>query len=160
MRDPVSSCRRLAGSAQGHCADPGGARVHRRHIHAQRVRRRLCNHIDKALTEVDVIATPTTGCTAPPLLADALLSGESNLSVLDKIIRFVRLPNLTGGPAISFPAGYDESGMPVGLHLIGRPWEEHKQLRIAATAETLLARSKPEIHYPLLEKTATEAVTT
>ena len=120
------------------------------YIHAQRIRRRLCDHVDRALSDVDVIATPATACTAPPLAPDALAGGESNLPLADKIIRFVRLANLTGSPAISFPAGYDPEGLPVGLHLMGRPWEEHTLLRVAAVAEGLLPRRRPEIFFPLL----------
>ena len=43
--------------------------------------------------------------------------------------------NLSGLPAISIPAGLDSSGLPLGLQLIGRPWEECNILNIAERLE-------------------------
>ncbi len=43
--------------------------------------------------------------------------------------------NLAGLPGISVPAGLDRQGMPLGLQLIGRPWEEGDLLDIAHSLE-------------------------
>lgn len=118
---------------------------------AQRHRVRLFGHFARVLSQVDAIVTPATGCTAPLLPLDALASGESNLELLDRIMRFVRPANLTGLPAISFPAGYDPLGLPVGMQVIGRAWEEDLLLRIAAAAEVQFDRHAPQVHHRLLE---------
>jgi Asp-tRNA(Asn)/Glu-tRNA(Gln) amidotransferase A subunit family amidase len=120
------------------------------YIHAQRLRARIAASFAAALGEVDAIATPATGCTAPLLPPDALKTGESNLEVVERIMRFAPVANLTGLPAISVPAGYDHLGLPVGLQLMGRHFEEHLLLRLAAVVERGVERRAPRVHYSLL----------
>lgn len=122
------------------------------YVHAQRLRARICRNFAKAFEAVDAIVTPTTGCTAPTLSDNALETGEFNLGLTTKIIRFVQAANLTGHPAISIPAGYDGEGLPVGLQLMGRHWGEDHVLRIAAVAERFVKRRKPKVHYSLLDE--------
>jgi aspartyl-tRNA(Asn)/glutamyl-tRNA(Gln) amidotransferase subunit A len=40
-----------------------------------------------------------------------------------------------GQPAISIPCGFDPDGLPIGLQIIGRPWEEETVLRLAHAYE-------------------------
>ncbi len=120
------------------------------YVHAQRHRHLICEQFERLLTEVDVIVTPTNACTAPLIHDDALTSGESNLSLLSKVMRFVPAANMTGLPAISFPAGYDDDGMPVGFQAMGRAWEEPLLLRLAAAAEDGAPRRAPKWHRSLL----------
>ncbi|MCK5197531.1 MAG: hypothetical protein KAR21_04235, partial [Spirochaetales bacterium] len=93
-------------------------------IHAQRMRTRAINIFTDIFTDVDCMLTPTTAITAPVIQKDTLPDGESDLEMLSDLMRFVTTANLTGHPAISVPIGYDENNMPVGLQIIGRPWEE------------------------------------
>lgn len=126
--------------------------TNRDYVHAQRVRTRLAGHFAGALSEVDAIVTPTTGCTAPALAEDALHCGESNLTVLSVIMLYAQAANLTGFPALSMPAGYDEQGLPVGLHLLGKPWEEDLLMRIGAAAQTFVSQRRPKLYWePLAE---------
>lgn len=120
------------------------------YVQAQRVRARITREVARALGDVTAIVTPSTGCTAPPLPLDALQSGESNLELLGRIMRFATLANLTGLPAISFPAGYDAEGLPVGMQVMGRPWDEALLLRLAHVAEPLVEHRRPaRVHAPL-----------
>ena len=121
------------------------------YIHAQRLRRRISGHFAAALRGVDVIATPTTAMTAPVIPRASLRTGESDSVTLDRMTRFVMAANLTGLPAISFPAGYDGKGMPVGLQLIGRAWEEDVLLHFAACAQRLVERRRPGVWWGLLK---------
>jgi Asp-tRNA(Asn)/Glu-tRNA(Gln) amidotransferase A subunit family amidase len=122
----------------------------RDYVRAQQVRTRMSRAFDAELVKADVIVTPTTAITAPPIAKDVLPRGESDLDVTSALMRFVFASNLTGHPAISFPAGYDANGIPVGLQAIGRPWAESTLLRLAAVAEGLLERRAPAVHSPLL----------
>jgi Asp-tRNA(Asn)/Glu-tRNA(Gln) amidotransferase A subunit family amidase len=119
------------------------------YVHAQRLRRRICSNFAAAQETVDVIATPTTAGTAPLVPLKALGTGESDLVTLDRMTRFVTASNLTGLPAISFPAGYDGQGLPIGIQMIGRPWREDVLLRLAATAESFVERRLPRVHFQL-----------
>jgi Asp-tRNA(Asn)/Glu-tRNA(Gln) amidotransferase A subunit family amidase len=121
------------------------------YIQAQRIRTRTMAHFAKAMEVVDAIVTPTTAMVAPPIPEAALRHGDSDLTSVLEIIRFVTPANLTGLPAISFPAGYSEAGLPVGMQAIGRPWEEPVLLRLALAAEQVVERRAPEVHFSLLE---------
>lgn len=122
----------------------------RDYVQAQRVRTLTNRHFARALAQVDAIVTPTAGCLAPPIRPDAHPDGESDIRQLTEIMRFVVASNLTGLPAISVPAGYDPAGLPIGLQIIGRPWEEHRLLRLARVAESLVPRRTPHVHYCIL----------
>lgn len=120
------------------------------YLKAQQVRTRTIGHFQQVLRQVDVIATPAVGLTAPPIRPDALDTGDSDLSLLTEIMRFVTPVNLTGHPAIAFPVGYDADGLPVGLQLIGRYWGEDLLLRLAHAAEGFVERQTPRVFYKIL----------
>jgi Asp-tRNA(Asn)/Glu-tRNA(Gln) amidotransferase A subunit family amidase len=120
------------------------------YVHAQRVRAQFHRDFQRLFERVDVIATPTSACTAPPLRDDMLETGESDVPLVDKIMRYVRPANFLGLPSISVPAGYDEKGLPIGFMLTGRAWEEALLLRIARNAESMIERRAPQVHWPLL----------
>ena len=120
------------------------------YIHAQRMRTRAINIFSSLFAKVDAIVTPSTGVPAPAIPPDALPAGESNLKVLSDIMRYAFPGNLTGLPAISVPAGYTEEGLPAGLQILGRAWEESLILRIAAGLENGIRYRRPELFYPSL----------
>ena len=80
---------------------------------------------------IDAILTPTT-----PSAAFALgeKGGDDPVEMYLNDIFTVPV-NLAGLPAISVPAGLDGAGLPLGLHLIGRPWQEGPLLDVAAALE-------------------------
>ncbi len=119
-------------------------------VHALRHRHRLTRELMGLMAGVDVIITPTTATTAPPIPETTLPDGESNLPVVDGLMRFVRLANLTGCPALTVPAGFDGAGLPVGVHLMGRPYEEHLLLRLGRVVERSTEHRAPSIHVSAL----------
>jgi len=120
------------------------------YAHALRARAALAAGWREVFEQVDLVATPSTACTAPPIRPDAL-GGESDIELLDRIMRFAHAPNLFGFPAISIPAGYDATGLPVGLQLIGRPWSEDLLLSAALRAAPLVERRRPQALAELLD---------
>jgi len=110
---------------------------------AQRVRTRIISHFQAALADVDAIITPATGLTAPPIPETALPDGDSDLTTLTEIMRYALFPNMTGHPAISFPVGYSDAGLPIAMQVIGRYWDEVTLFRLALAAESVLERRAP-----------------
>ena len=106
----------------------------------------------RVFSEVDAVMTPTTACPSPHLHPGTVGLGESDMGLLTELMRFVVPANLCGLPAISFPAGYVEPGLPVGMQAIGAPWQEHLLLRLAHVAEQSLERRKPAMHFAVLEE--------
>jgi len=109
---------------------------------AQAVRTLVCQDFEAAFKEVDLIVTPTTPTTAFKL-------GEKSEDPLQMYLSdvFTISVNLAGLPAISLPCGFSKAGMPIGLQLIGRAFEEETVLRAAHAYEqsTQWYRQKPTI---------------
>jgi Asp-tRNA(Asn)/Glu-tRNA(Gln) amidotransferase A subunit family amidase len=120
------------------------------YVQAQRVRTRLIANFAHALEQVDVILTPATALPAPLIPKAALPEGESDLSTLVEIMRFATPANLAGLPAISFPVGYNEASLPLGMQAMGRAWQEATLLRLALAAERVVDRKPPEVYYRIL----------
>lgn len=120
------------------------------YVQAQRIRTRAIAIFERVLEQVDVVITPTTAITAPLIPSGGVQGGWSDLSVTTEKMRYAFPANLVGLPAISFPAGYDAAGLPIGLQAMGRFWEEHTLLRIAYTAEQSLERRRPQVSFSIL----------
>ena len=105
------------------------------YIQAQQVRRRIIDEFLTAMEPVDLLITPT-GPTAATLLEGDLITGdEADPQVLAALIHFCGPFNLTGFPAVSVPCGFTASGLPIGMQLIGKPWEEGPLLAAAHAYE-------------------------
>ncbi|MEE8410060.1 MAG: Asp-tRNA(Asn)/Glu-tRNA(Gln) amidotransferase subunit GatA [Myxococcota bacterium] len=100
------------------------------YLRAQKVRTLIRRDFTVAFEKVDALVTPTTPTTAFRL-------GEN----LDDPIKmyladiFTVSCNLAGLPGLSLPCGVGDNGLPIGLQLIGRPWEEATILRLARAYE-------------------------
>ncbi|MBS1153420.1 MAG: gatA1, partial [Myxococcaceae bacterium] len=120
------------------------------YVHAMRHRHLITRDWLAQLQTVDAVVTPTCGITAPAIAENTLPFGESNLPVVDALLRFVRQGNVTGFPAISIPAGYDGAGLPVGVQLMARPYEEHLLLRLGRVIEASVEHRAPKVHVQVL----------
>jgi Asp-tRNA(Asn)/Glu-tRNA(Gln) amidotransferase A subunit family amidase len=119
-------------------------------VQAQRVRTQAIKNFLSALSQVDVIATPTTPFTAPLIQEDCLPEGPLNIGQVFDVMRFVNPANLTGLPAMSIPAGYDTDGMPISLQFMARPWEEAALFRLAFLADGFIEPKRPAVSFDLL----------
>lgn len=89
----------------------------------------------------DVLLTPTLATRVPRagvMLEDAnrLLDGSNELEA--QMMGFMTFGNVTGVPAISVPGGYDRDGLPIGVQLVGGPFDEATLIRLAAQLEAEL----------------------
>lgn len=122
----------------------------RDYVHAQQVRTESLREWNRIFSEVDVVMTPTSACPAPYLDPKTVRYGESDMSLLTELMRFVVCGNFCGLPAISFPTGYTGDGLPMGIQAIGRHWDEHLLLRLAHVAEQSCERKVPENFYDIM----------
>lgn len=104
----------------------GGLFTSADYVQAQRMRGRLKREVARVFQHVDLIASPATTGPAiafrdfdPLVLLNAPRSAASILF------------NLVGSPAVSVPCGFTKSGLPIGLQLAGRPFDESTVLRVA-----------------------------
>ena len=93
---------------------------------AQQVRRLIREEAERLFTQYDVLLSPTTPTPAFRL-------GEKTDDPLQMYLAdiFTVQANVIGYPAISIPNGTDTNGLPIGLQLMGKPFEEEKLLAIA-----------------------------
>ena len=108
---------------------------------AQQVRTLIRRDFDAAFQQVDVLLTPTAPSTAFKTGAHA----DDPLSMY--LADLLTIPvNLAGLPAISVPCGFSQSGLPIGVQLIGNVLEEAKLLRVAHQYEQAsdVFASRPE----------------
>ena len=97
---------------------------------AQAVRTLIRQDFEAAFREVDLIVTPVTPTPAFKL-------GEKSEDPLQMYLSdiYTISVNLAGNPAIAVPCGFSKAGLPIGLQLIGRPFEEETLLRGAYAYE-------------------------
>lgn len=108
------------------------------YLQAQRYRALLRQQVLAALSGVDILLCPTVPFTATR-------HGESTVEIdpgkpedmLSAIMQFTGLPSLTGLPAVSVPCGFDADGLPIGVQLIGRPFDEATLLRVSAAFQAV-----------------------
>jgi aspartyl-tRNA(Asn)/glutamyl-tRNA(Gln) amidotransferase subunit A len=109
---------------------------------AQAARTMTKQDFDAAFKDVDLIVTPVTPTPAFKL-------GEKSEDPLQMYLSdiFTISVNLAGLPAISIPCGFSKVGLPIGLQIIGRPFEEETILRAAHAYEQATAwrMKKPNI---------------
>ncbi len=82
----------------------------------------------------DLLLTPTVG-KPPPLVGTLKDFDFSKLQEVFMLTPFTSMWNTTGQPASSVPCGFDELGLPVGVQLVGRPWDEATVVRVSAQLE-------------------------
>jgi Asp-tRNA(Asn)/Glu-tRNA(Gln) amidotransferase A subunit family amidase len=121
------------------------------YVHALQHRHAMTREWLATMKTCDVVVTPSTAITAPPIPESTLPEGESNIPVLDALMRFIRIANLTGFPAISVNCGFDRDALPIGVHFMGRPYEEHLLLRLARVVEQHTEVRTPPEHASALK---------
>jgi len=98
-------------------------------MRALRARDALGAALRIVLESVDLLATPTTPIVAPRIGQETVRYGGVEESILMAMIRCTAPFNATGLPALSLPCGFTRAGLPVGLQLVGRPFDEATVLR-------------------------------
>jgi len=100
------------------------------YLKAQKIRQLIKSDFDKSFSDVDAILTPSTPNSA------FKIGDKSNDPVSMYLNDIFTVPvNLSGLPAISVPAGHDKNNLPLGLQLIGKPFDEQTILNLSLAIE-------------------------
>ena len=102
-------------------------------MQAARVRRMIADSFDKAFEQCDLIVCPSGASTALPL--------DSDLTPLEyyALDLFTVAMNLAGVPAVSVPCGLSTNGLPLGMQVVGKRFDDIRVLRLAKHIETAAA---------------------
>ena len=100
------------------------------YLKAQKVRTLIRRDFEQAFSTQDILITPTAPTTAFRI-------GEKTSDPLQMYLSdiFTISVNLAGLPGLSLPCGFDKDGLPIGLQIIGRPFEEETVLEAAYAYE-------------------------
>lgn len=83
---------------------------------------------ERAFRDIDILLLPTTATTVP-----TVKDAGSNPQALSA--QNTMFANYFGLPAVSVPCGFDKHGLPIGLQIVGKPWDEGTVLHLARQYE-------------------------
>lgn len=96
---------------------------------ARRTQQEMRRYFDMFFAEYDALLLPSTASVAAPI------AGLNSASYAPRLTRFTAPFNLAGLPALSIPCG-EVDGLPVGLQIVGAPWQESGVLRVGHAFES------------------------
>ena len=108
------------------------------HQKANRLRQIIRQHILDALDRVDILLLPTSSVQATPIPTEAGMARngkEDFLTMLGGRRTYTTPSNLAGVPGLSINCGFTSDGLPVGLQMVGRPFDEPTIFRAAYAYE-------------------------
>ena len=110
----------------------------------QQARRVITQGMNQVLQNVDVLLTPAVPIVAWPLGGMHEL-GNTVVEAITNLASATAAFNLTGHPAISVPCGLNSEGLPIGLQIAGRAFDEETVLRVAHVYESLAPKLSPPV---------------
>ena len=105
------------------------------YVRAQRIRTLMQRECKSVFETVDVIVTPTTPIPAPRIDEVGKPWGSDPEKAATALTRFTRFFNIVGLPAISIPCGFTSDGLPIGMQIVGKAFDESTVLRVAYAYE-------------------------
>ncbi len=85
-----------------------------------------------AVSGIDAVIAPVAPVAAPTIAESDVGNSPDADAVIQRLTRFTRPVNYLGLPSLAIPSGFTRDGLPVGMQLIGRPFDEATLLRIGA----------------------------
>ena len=101
------------------------------YLKGQRVRRLIRDEVDRVLGDLDVLIAPTLPIAAVPVGAREVDIDGKPQPVRPSLVRYTRPFNVSGHPVASVPCGFTVDGLPIGMQVIGRTFDEATVLRLA-----------------------------
>jgi aspartyl-tRNA(Asn)/glutamyl-tRNA(Gln) amidotransferase subunit A len=89
-----------------------------------------------AINGIDVLVAPASRAAAPTIEETDMGGGPGADAAIQAITRFMRPINYLGLPVLAIPAGQSRSGLPIGLQLIGRPFNDETAIALGRAFQT------------------------
>ncbi len=105
------------------------------YIQAQQARTLFDRQSRDLFNNVDILAGPTEPVTAPRIGSTSVQIGDATVGSTAALTQYTRAFNLNGFPAMTVPCGFSHDGLPIGLQLAGKPFDEETVLRAAHAYE-------------------------
>jgi aspartyl-tRNA(Asn)/glutamyl-tRNA(Gln) amidotransferase subunit A len=118
------------------------------YLRAQQQRRAFSSNLRSIMQGINALVLPTIPMPAIPIVqadTDILIDGVTENATV-ALLRLTMPFNLAGLPAISLPCGFSAGGLPIGLQIAGKPFEESMILRIAHAYQQLTDWHRREIN--------------
>jgi aspartyl-tRNA(Asn)/glutamyl-tRNA(Gln) amidotransferase subunit A len=117
------------------------------YLKALRARHLLQLDFQRAFEEVDAVIVPGGVCVAPRHDHLVAAIGDRERPLIDVVSRPTAVMDIVGVPALTFPAGFDASGLPIGIQVAAAPYAESMCLRIAHAFQQLTGyhRRQPDL---------------
>lgn len=113
------------------------------YIHARRFGRAMAGRWERAISDIDVMVTPTIATVAPRF------EGFDPDAALDQP-ELTGCFNLLGWPAMTVPCGFDDEGLPIGMQLVAPPYQDRRVIGVARAYQEIddVHLRKPPIFRP------------
>ena len=105
------------------------------YITAQRARTEFNRAIADAMNSFDILLAPSTAAPAPKIGEDIVEVNGQTEHKLALMPRLTRPHNICGIPTVSVPCGFSSDGLPIGMQLAARPFEDALALQVAHAYE-------------------------
>src|SRR5579859_466696 len=118
------------------------------YLRAQQQRRTFSSNLRSTMQRVNALVLPTLPISAIPVEQadqDIQIDGITE-NATTALLRLTMPFNLAGLPAVSLPCGFTTDGLPIGLQLVGKPFEESMILRIAHAYQQLTDWHRRELN--------------
>ena len=131
-----------AGLALGQCL------LAEQYVRAKRFIETYRRDTDAIFNNIDVLLTPATPAIAPKIGSVEVTTDGYSEPAGNAITRYTSFFNMTGHPAITFPCGMHNDGLPIAAQLVGRHYQDEDLLDIVASIEQALdfRLPQPELH--------------
>ena len=112
------------------------------YVNAQRQRKMLLDEFHALFRGIDCLFTPATPITAPRIGQTEITLDGTQYDTRILTTRFARGINALGFPALSIPCGFPSArGLPIGLQMIARPFEENLLLALGEALECSISEA-------------------
>jgi aspartyl-tRNA(Asn)/glutamyl-tRNA(Gln) amidotransferase subunit A len=105
------------------------------YLKAQRARTEFNNQMSEVMERYDILVAPTSAIGAPKINQTHIEIGGRQENALSLMSRLTRPFNICGFPTATIPSGFTGAGLPIGMQIAGRPFEDATVLQVADAYE-------------------------